>query len=390
MADQYPQFISDQDEEQKKVQKPATLATAVANSAATGDVKDPMDPDASKHYLGQLKSLSDQAASNAATPPETRKSLADAMSRAEELYKGQASKNEWLELAQIIARAGTQLAAAQSGMAHGSGRGRDMSGIDQGPTIDYGERTNRSFREYQQGLGNLEKLSDAQRREYEDSKKLADEDYARKARFAEKGLNSAEEERRLSLQDKREDDRQSRAERHQTTSEDRQMRALQAKDLEQQEKEVRQSLSAALALTANKDLEEDLSSRDAGKLQQKYGDLAGKAGIDLNAVAAEAEKAPEVDKSILGFKYKGSDPQATHKALMSHVENIKKSLAEIRARKEALLAGSSNKSAPSAASSPPPPKQISADQLAEYSRVHSMEPEAARKYLESQGFQVSK
>lgn len=102
-------------------------------------------------------------------PPETKTALAEAMNRAEQLYSEQATRNEWLELAQTLGNAFARYGAAKAGVASGQGRNAqpyDMSNMNLGPGIDYSKRTDRAHQEYSQRIRNLANLADREESDY--------------------------------------------------------------------------------------------------------------------------------------------------------------------------------------------------------------------------------
>lgn len=111
--------------------------------------------------IGQL----DAAAKDTDTPPDLRKQLREERLKAEELFDKAKTRNEWLELAQLVAQAATQYGAAQLGYK----TGRVLTGF-QIPDIDYGARTDRAERSLERKVRNIRE----QEQDIDQAKKEAD------------------------------------------------------------------------------------------------------------------------------------------------------------------------------------------------------------------------
>lgn len=105
--------------------------------------------------------------------------LQAARDEARNAYQSQASRNEWLEVAQTLGNAVATFIAAQRGVAD-----RPL-GL---PQIDYGERTTRALREYQTELGSIGEQERALERETERGQKQAEQKFEAERRSWEKYL----------------------------------------------------------------------------------------------------------------------------------------------------------------------------------------------------------
>jgi hypothetical protein len=119
-------------------------------------------------------------------PVSARKSLAEAMDKANKAYQERASKNEWAEVAQLVGRSLAQFGAAQEGMRTGT----NMAGLNFGPGIDYGARTDRAARDYQQELKNISQLEDLSTRERKELQDAARQKYSRESGVLGKALET--------------------------------------------------------------------------------------------------------------------------------------------------------------------------------------------------------
>lgn len=345
-----------------------------------------------RSYVEQMQDLSAQPEYAIGQPQDNRASLKEAIDRASSLYDKESSTNDWAEVGQMLGKAAAQYAGAQAGMGHEGKYGRNMGGLDTGPSIDYGARTDRAFRKYQQTIRNAQDLNAVDKTQFSEGEAAKKQSFERAQEPLKLGAQAEREDARTRASDAR--TQAAEAARLEKEKRDREQHNtdLNIKDTQGDEKATADKLKNAQTLLSNEEVLDDLGSKDASKLQSKYGAVAGMAGIDLAQVKAEAEAAPEVDKSILGFAYKGKDPDAYKKALKGHIDAIRRDLDEIRSRKKGLLGGS-KPAGPDQSVMPggePTQKTVNDAQLQAYAKQYKMTPEAARQYLESQGFTYQK
>jgi hypothetical protein len=123
--------------------------------------------------------------------------LKAAREEARNAYQSQASRNEWLEVAQTLGNAVATFIAAQRGVAD-----RPIAL----PQIDYGERTTRALREYQTELGSIGEQERALERATERSQRQVEQQAEEKRRGWEKflllGEKQIEAAERRAAQDK--------------------------------------------------------------------------------------------------------------------------------------------------------------------------------------------
>lgn len=305
-------------------------------AAASKDPHTPLDSKAAQSYLTDLGQLSEKYSPGA--PPETQKSLADAMARAQRLYEEKANRNEWLEVAQLLGRAGAQFAAAQSGSAHGGQYGHNMSNLDFGQGIDYGARTDRAARDRAQSVSEASALANAERQSYDDSEGGRKHKFEAQKDYLHQGLSSALREEEIARRELADSDRAARALTGEDLRDQRAVRAARLHELDQEEKSVSGEDEARKAI-ANQFLSAgDMDSKTLRKLQASQPQLAAKAGIDLNQVATKMEEQETVRPGWLGGKTSEEEQAAKRTILDEILRESKTKLADIKARRAALLA----------------------------------------------------
>jgi hypothetical protein len=132
-------------------------------------------PELKKNIKTQL-AQADQVAKNppaGATPKQVDR-FKEERDRLYDMYEQAKTRNEWLEIAQLVGQAFTQYGAAQVGMK----TGRPMTGL-QIPTIDYGARTEREGRLLERRLRDIgeeqereQRLADKLKAEERDAERL--------------------------------------------------------------------------------------------------------------------------------------------------------------------------------------------------------------------------
>lgn len=362
MADTYGQLNQSMDSEIEAERK---RKAAQAPAGQTGPVELPKDPDT---LLNKLNELANSQQFQQEAPASARKSLAEAMDKANKAYQEKSSRNEWAEVAQLLGRSVAQLGAAREGLS----TGHDMSKLDFGPGIDYGARTDRASRDYQQELSNVDKLSSLSRAEQKDTQDESRHKYSRESGVLGKALDtqlSLEREKRLSegaqsaeesraQREARMEAERARREKGQQDREDSRLseadRRLQIADLSKQEESLASRLKAAETLKNQLQQEDDLSSKSAKRMEEKYGPLAASAGIDLAQLRAELASATKPGR------FYGTNPDEEKKAaiLSATTQKTKNLLDGVRMQKESLLhRKASAPQAPVDSSTPPEQKQ---------------------------------
>ncbi len=340
----------------------------VAVQANTGNPDDPMDRRKSEQILREMTALSNNKELMRGSPPDTRQSLDEALEKARELYQQQATKNEWLELAQILSRAVVQFGAASVG-----GEKTDMTNINAGvPTVDYNARTSRAFGEYQDTLKQAYNRDDRDRQQWKDHSDERKEEYGKQWDVLEKKLQTARDE---------ENDR----ERKRTGTD--QDKKLELAELNRQESEVLKQLKSRQSLINMFKSEPDLSPKSQKRLEEKYSAVAANAGIDIGELRAEVE-ATDKDRTLSSIRGKAEDPEARANIYKSKTQELNTLLGQIRNRKKEL--GVINLPEETKQTTPPAGKPLTQAELSAYSKQYNMSEQAALQHLQSQGYSLVK
>lgn len=304
-------------------------------------------------YLDEMRQLAESPEYQRTTPPETQQTLKDAIARAEGMYQSKATTNEWLEVAQTLGRAVAQFGAAQQGMS----TGRDMSNLNMGPSIDYGARTDRAFREYQGQLKSAGDLADRDRTSYLDTEAAKKDNFGKREDYLKSALKNAQEIEGDDARFKRQAALDAQKDKRDNARVDNTQLKMEMAELNRQESTLAKQLEAAKSLANTIQTDPDLNKKSRERINEKYGAIAAKAGIDPEVLADIGEQSK--DKGVLGTGFfRGEDK--TKKSQMINekvVAPIKTMLDSIQARKAELLGRQSQPSmgnSPSAPSSPAP------------------------------------
>lgn len=337
----------------------------------------------SSKYLAEMRAWAESPENKKTTPPDVQTTLKEALDRAQDLHSQNATRNEWLEVAQKLGDAVTRYGAARAGLASGV----DMSKIDTGANVDYGARTDRSFRQFESSAKRAGDVADRTRQSWADTEAARKENYDNKEQFLKQGLHYSSQKEESDLRYKNDAAREARGEKSAQAREDNALRGLTAKDLDSQEKDLNNQLVARQALV-NQIEQEDLKGSDKDKLESKYGKLAGDARINLSALNAELAAATKKGD----FWGTNPDEEKQKSILAGKVNEIKDLLSGIRAQKKALLSGRQvSSSGVQSSSAPPSPVSGSVVMIQGPSGdVASMTREAAQKYLSKPGYQIVK
>lgn len=350
----------------------------------------------SQEYLDQLKQLSEDPKYGSNVPDDTKKTLQDAISRAENLYKAKSTQNEWLEVAQTLGQAATQFGAA----AAGSKSGRDMSNLQFAKGPDYQGRTDRAFREYQQDLRNAGELATTNREATMDRLRSNNAEYSKKKDFLGEGLREARSKEEGDTRQAREDDREKLRIDLENKREADAIRRMGVSDLDKQERSLSDKLKAAQNVSNIYSQLGDADKRSTDKLNMALGPEAAKADIPLSDLKQQLETAKKpgiINRATGGLIPTETEDTDKQKGILdSKVQDIRTRLYEIRNRKQELLGGSApstpstggaeNKEVPPPPAGPSSEKIIDAAKLTAYAKKYGMSEDKARQYLESQGY----
>lgn len=359
----------------------------------------------SADYLKQSQQLLEDPQFKAGTPPETKQELQAAINKAQELYQTQSNRNDWLEVAQNLSGALTQFGAAQHAIGSNA---RFYQAPDLGRGIDYGARSDRALREMGQNVDSAKTLANAGEQDYAKndairSGKLKNElnlrDDARSA-----ALRKEEDALREKLALNREG-RQNRREREKDDIQERKMVVSQNND-SLRELLSKEKYGGQLANALQQ--EDDLSSKNADKLKQKYSDLAGKAGVSLeNVMSAYDREAPRINPDeqtgLAYLKSKAQDmlpegfgggreidkPKA-YKTLEDAIglTDMRDKIEKLKLQNRALArVGPVQPGKPAVQSeTAPPPAPQQDSQIADYAKKNNLDYEAAKKVLIGRGY----
>lgn len=365
----------------------------------------------SQKNVEALEGIANDPQYAARAPQGSADSLKQAISDAKELYNTKASHNDWLDVAQTLGRAVAQFAGAQHGLQSGNARyGTNMANLDMGKPIDYEARTDRAFREYTQDIKNAEQAQGLERQQYLDDAARKKDEYNRLADAYKEGASVYDNQAKTLAGELAANARQARDEKNRQAREDRDLRRMNAQDLDRQEKSLADQIRAGQELANNLQSEDDLSGKSADKLKEKYGAVAARAGVDLPSAMQEYQSnAPTRNREILGIGIPGTSTTDTANpktkqslfdalGLTDKLEQLKK----VQARKQQLRQGGGQAQSP--AGQPQPQAAAASEQSAPSTtagpttvrvqgpsgEIAEMTQDRAHKYLGRQGYKLLK
>lgn len=369
MADDIDTTDDTQDQDQ-----PNALASLVSKAQAGQEV----DPDTAKAAMDQMHqtSMDDSYQSNAS--PESKQSLADAIAKAHELYNNKVNTNEWLDVAQMLGRAGAQYAAGREGVRNG----RDMA-LQMQPPTDFEKRNERAEQEYGNTIKGLDTQAERESREKMEANREAgfnarteaqERNATTRAQAAEKGANI----------------RAGAAENAAGMRADTEDRKQQNRDLARQQADenaqYRDQVAGIPLITS--ELSGDASPKEIAAFKNKHPrELGSLSPQDI----ADAKEAATTPGTLWGTNFDEDKFQQniSSKIKAAHQDKISNLQSAIDS-----LYGKKQSAAPSAqapqASSTSGGKTLSPDDLNKYAATHKIDPAAAQKFLESQGYTIQK
>lgn len=283
----------------KAIQRPAQNLSQQLSKKPTSELKTDI-----KKALDVSEAVTAAPAAEAASP-EAIDRFKQERDRAYELYDKAKTRNEWLEVAQVLGQAFTQYGAAQAGMR----TGRPMAGL-QIPGIDYGARTAQEQRLLETRLRDIggaeereERLSDKLRREQLERQKLGleERELGIKERIARQPTAAA-------LPKESVEERQIR----------REERLAERKEEQKRIDALNKALGAQGIIASDK-----ASKKQKEKAQEELEEAAAVAGLDLEQIRLESQ-VPGILGGLFGTK--------TDENLVK--SNIKKSLKAYQQQKQ--------------------------------------------------------
>lgn len=319
-----------------------------------------------------------------------------AAAQARQLYQDRASRAEWMGVAERVGDA-----MAKFGVAGEAIKGHvDVSQFKDVTPTDITGSIGRYAQDYSTQLGALSQQRQARIEQQgvaqgQSNLSFQDQQNAQNAAlgFEKEKYGQQSSDYRQSLRDavmmNREDARSNRSDIRADTSQQRQMRQLQATDLQKQlqgaELEKRDAVIAASALAS----QDDLSPKSVAHLEQTMPGLLGRAGITPEQLADINKQA-----TTQGWFTSDVDPAKRNQLIQQQViQNKNDKISSLRDALNHVLGTPGT--IPSATSATPPPdatKTVTSQQLQDYAakhfpgRVDGMD--ASRKFLTSQGYTI--
>lgn len=336
----------DSKQKEKPSEPPATPETSL-DTKPTSEVK----KEAKKAVAATDTAAKD--AQTAADRGEIPQSAADRFKeerdRAYQMYNEAKSRNEWLELAQLLGQAVTQYGAARVGLR----TGRDMSGI-QIPGIDYGARTEREAKLLQTRLGDI---GDQERLEQKEKELKQDNDY-----------------RNLKLALDRQELLDRKAERAGRLSSEQRLERTTLKDMLTKEiATAQEQYKAALTFANQAAMQKDLSPKTLKKIEEAAPGLLAKAGIDP-AELQQIEKAATKE----GWIWDTTDPKIKQQLIKERILDKHTNIIQGLKAQLSQLAGRSTGQSVSTSDTIPPGGKVRVRKGSEVLEIDASDLTAAR------------
>lgn len=348
-----------------------------------------------------------QAARQQAVTPIDQAKFDAAEDQAKQLYKDQADRSEWQSLAEKVGRSLIQYNNAQTGLA----RGIDLSHVDLGPQTDWAGQTKQAASDYQTELGLQE-----QRRQ------KALENQKQEMGLAEKAFDVASRDKALQSQEARaaagREASENRLDKRLAASEAANnarmglQESLQTQRMKQQADLAEKADARRFALEAqhetskdlagqisvgqkqaqigqelgNELLNTDLSSKSLDRVKAKWGQKAGDAGIDLDALQTALGKQETMLPSWAGGKSSEDEMAAKKKVLNDYLAPLKQKVEQLHQQKQELYKRGVTFAPPMDQTSSPPPDSGLVKVRGPSGTIANMTPEAASKYLGKPGY----
>lgn len=356
----YKSYEEDQPEEEQTgpLQQAAATARSIQEEASSEDASTaPMDNSKSETILKRLLSLQEQAA-KAGASPKTQQSLREALTAAKEKYNTEATKNEWLEVAQLMGHALAQFGGAAAG-----GSRANMANLDFGPGIDYSKRTERALEERRQAEREAGLEATETEREYGLTEGAKQKEFQRQEEPLKTALGYWQRVEAAGAHRAGAVDQQKKMELAQLEREDR--------ELQRQES----NLGQATNLLNNYD---NMSKKDKQQADITIPKLIG-TSVPPDQLAAIKEQSKE-GTGVGGF-FKHEQPGEQARSLKRYLDDLSKRRADNHARQKQLIGGSREIVSTQTETSPAKDAKIE-----QYAKQYNMDYEQAKKVLVGRGY----
>lgn len=407
-----PPDQSDDEDESAGPEDATSLAATVQKHATSTRPPLPTDSKALVDQMNQLAAKYDNA------PEESKKTLADAMNKADQLYKTQANRNDWLEVAQMLGRAGAQFAGALSG--RNGGNRTDMAGLDFGPGIDYARKTEQAAKDrnesvaaargqnendlanqkadYERNITPLEygfkgaegesqrqnSLAEAQKREDAANTRTAQSETNANIRA---GASEANANKRAGIASNTEITKASMQDKSLQAAADKQKQGQQYQTIRDEMKETRkemQDAQAAIPALAG-EISGDESDKDMASFRNKH---ARELGTLSPKQISDAKKGATTPGKLWGTNF---DQDKFQQNLSDQVQQTYgQKLTNLRQALDQIGQTPSSPLRTTTPSQQQTSKTLSGDDLQKYATKHNITPDAAATFLKSQGYSIGK
>ena len=298
LARSYETFVAQRRGDQAAAPEPAEAATAEQDKKEIASLSTPELKKQTKKQLSAVDTTAKKAQADANAGKIPQAVADDFKAQRDEAYRRYdeaKSRNEWLELAQILGQAATQYGAAQVGMR----TGRAMGGL-QIPGVNYEARTGQEARLLESRLRDIGEAQTRQERLKEREQERAD---TAKYRQAELVLKKQDlEDKALERAGK-------------MSAEERLEKTTLRDSLTKQLANTQKQYQAALTFANQAAMEDDLSSKTLKKIEEKTPGLLGQAGIDPTDLQ-KIEKAA-TKKGFLGWS--SVDPETKQQLIKERI-----------------------------------------------------------------------
>lgn len=298
----------------------APAAPATSRTPQSAYLAQPPSDSEVRSVLQQIQALK----RNVATPAD-QSQINQAEADARNLYHDQADRAQWMGVAEKLGNAFIKLGQAGAAIHHNV----DVSSMKDLPTNDWEKQIDRYAQDYSTNLGALERQRQNQRQAVQDQNAVNANQYEdqlkgldRTAGFEQYKYGQESSDYRRQLQDEARDKRLMEMEQFRTSNannkqgqlEDKQLRNLQASDLQKQLAQAQDEQKSAITAASLLSQQDDISPKSVQKLETTTPGVLGKAGItpeQLQDINNRAQKK--------GLLWDSTDPETKNKLIQQEV-----------------------------------------------------------------------